>query len=260
MTDTPIQQFTNHRINKSFANLSSAMYQYQLPRYLPTADELPNSDDTPVDNELQELIPGLLKSILRMLWKGRMDWFFGIDMGIYTHPEQPPIVPDGFLSLNVERSFDENLRLSYLLWEEEILPLLVLEVVSAKPGGEYTTKLDKYAELGVLYYVIYNPKRRRKAKLEIHKLIQGNYELQSNNPLWMPEIGLGIGSERAEYDDLTREWLYWYDENDNRYPTPYEQIELERQRANDADRLIEQERQRADRLAAKLRDLGIDPD
>jgi Uma2 family endonuclease len=243
------------------------MYQYQLPRYLPTADELPNSDDTPVDNELQEIIPNLLKSILRMIWKGRMDWFFGIDMGIYTHPEQPPIVPDGFLSLNVERSFDENLRLSYLLWEEEIPPILALEVVSAKPGGEYTTKLDKYAELGVLYYVIYNPKRRRKAKLEIHKLIQGNYELQNANPLWMPEIGLGIGSERAEYDDLMREWLYWYDENDNRYPTPYEQIELERQqteqerqRANDADRLIEQERQRADRLAAKLRDLGIDPD
>jgi Uma2 family endonuclease len=229
------------------------MYQYQLPRYLPTADELPNSDDTPVDNELQELIPGLLKSILRMLWKGRMDWFFGIDMGIYTHPEQPPIVPDGFLSLNVERSFDENLRLSYLLWEEEILPILVLEVVSAKPGGEYTTKLDKYAELGVLYYVIYNPKRRRKARLEIHKLSQGQYELQNANPLWMPEIGLGIGCERAEYDDLMREWLYWYDENDNRYPTPYEQIELERQQT-------ELERQRADRLAAKLRDLGIDSD
>ena len=222
------------------------MYQYELPRYLPTADELPCSDDTPVDNELQEIIPSLLKSILRMLWKGRMDWFFGINMGIYVDPEQPPIVPDGFLSLNVERSFDEDLRLSYLLWEEEILPMLVLEVVSTKPGGEYTTKLSKYAELGVLYYIIYNPKRRRKARLEIHKLIQGNYELQNANPLWMPEIGLGIGSERAEYDDLTREWLYWYDRDANRYPTPYEQIELERQRA--------------ERLAAQLRALGIEPD
>ena len=221
------------------------MYQYELPRYLPTADELPCSDDTPVDNELQEIIPSLLKSILRMLWKGRMDWFFGIDMGIYTNPEQPPIVPDGFLSLNVERSFDEDLRLSYLLWEE-VPPILVLEVVSSKPGGEYTTKLDKYAELGVLYYVIYNPKRRRRARLEIHKLIQGSYELQNANPLWMPEIGLGIGSERAEYDDLTREWLYWYDRDANRYPTPYEQIELERQRA--------------ERLAAQLRALGIEPD
>ena len=222
------------------------MYQYELPRYLPTADELPCSDDTPVDNELQEIIPSLLKSILRMLWKGRMDWFFGIDMGIYTDPEQPPIVPDGFLSLNVERSFDEDLRLSYLLWEEEILPILVLEVVSTKPGGEYTTKLSKYAELGVLYYIIYNPKRRRKARLEIHKLIQGSYELQNANPLWMPEIGLGIGSERAEYDDLTREWLYWYDRDANRYPTPYEQIE--------------QMSQRAERLAAQLRALGIEPD
>jgi Uma2 family endonuclease len=222
------------------------MYQYELPRYLPTADELPCSDDTPVDNELQELIPSLLKSILRMLWEGRMDWFFGIDMGIYTDPDRPPIVPDGFLALNVERHYDEDLRPSYTLWEERVPPILVLEVVSTKPGGEYTTKLDEYARMGVLYYVIYNPKRRRKPRLEIHKLINGKYELQAANPLWMPEIGLGIGCERANYDDLTREWLYWYDENNRRYPTPYERARSERQRA--------------DRLAAKLRALGIDPD
>jgi Uma2 family endonuclease len=250
------------------------MYQYELPRYLPTADELPCSDDTPVDedwsrrkppakevrNELQEIIPSLLKSILRILWNDRMDWSFGIDMGIYSHPERPPIVPDGFLCLNVERHYDEDLRLSYLLWEEEIPPILVLEVVSTKPGGEYTTKLDEYTRMGVLYYVIYNPKRRRKPRLEIHKLVNGKYELQDGNPIWMPEIGLGIGSERASYDRLTREWLYWYDENNRRYPTPDEQIER-------ADRLIEQERQqtelerqRADRLEAKLRALGIDPE
>ena len=233
------------------------MYQYELPRYLPTADELPCSDDTPVDNELQEIIPSLLKSILQILWADRMDWFFGIDMGVYTDPDRPPIVPDGFLSLDVERSYDEDLRLSYLLWEERVIPIFVLEVVSTKPGGEYTTKLQDYAQMGVLYYVIYNPKRRRKARLEIYKLIQGSYQLQNANPLWMPEIGLGIGSERASYDRLTREWLYWYDRDNNRYPTPAEQIELERQRA---DRLIEQERQRAERLAAQLRALGIEPE
>lgn len=229
------------------------MYQYELPRYLPTADELPCSDDTPVDNELQKLIPSLLKSILRMLWEERMDWFFGIDMAIYSDPEQPPIVPDGFLSLNVERVFDENLRLSYTLWEEKVTPILVLEVVSTKPGGEYTTKLQEYARLGVLYYVIYNPKRRRKARLEIYQLQNGNYELQTANPLWMPEIGLGIGCEPANYDGLTREWLYWYDENDCRYPTPYERAKLESQRAD-------LESQRADRLAAQLRALGIEPE
>ena len=100
--------------------------------------------------------------------------------------------------------------------------------------------------MGVLYYVIYNPKRRRKARLEIYKLIQGSYQLQNANPLWMPEIGLGIGSERASYDRLTREWLYWYDRDHNRYPTPAEQIE--------------QISQRAERLAAQLRALGIEPE
>ena len=43
------------------------MLDYHLPRYLPSADELPDSDETLVDKELQELIPALLKSILLML-------------------------------------------------------------------------------------------------------------------------------------------------------------------------------------------------
>jgi Uma2 family endonuclease len=160
------------------------MYQYQLPRYLPTADELPCSDDTPVDNELQEIIPSLLKSILEILWQDRMDWFFGIDMAIYTDPDRSAIIPDGFLSLNVERVFDEQMRSCYTLWEEKVPPVLVIEVVSTTPGGEYTKKLQEYAQMGVLYYVIYflekvlhlgkpqdrtfrNPKRRRKPTLEI---------------------------------------------------------------------------------------------
>ncbi len=35
------------------------------PRHcLPSAEDLPDSDDTPVDNELQDLIPHSLQSIL----------------------------------------------------------------------------------------------------------------------------------------------------------------------------------------------------
>ena len=100
------------------------MFQSELPRYLPSAEELPCSDDTPVDedwswrfppakevrSELQELIPGLLKSILPILWAQRMDWLFGIDMAVYFDPDLPPIVPDGFLSLGVERFYDKELR------------------------------------------------------------------------------------------------------------------------------------------------------
>ncbi|WP_310486625.1 Uma2 family endonuclease [Chamaesiphon sp. VAR_69_metabat_338] len=271
------------------------MFQSELPRYLPSAEELPCSDDTPVDSELQELIPGLLKSILLILWAQRMDWFFGIDMAVYFDPDLPPIVPDGFLSLGVERFYDEELRPSYVLWDESIVPSIVLEVVSATYRQEYTTKLDRYAKLGVLYYVIYNSRRRRKPKLEIYKLVNGNYQLQTGNPLWMPEIGLGIGYERGDYGGVTRDWLYWYDEDNQRYPTPPEWVKLEQQRvlleiaktnqsraeseqaraeseqaraeseqarAESEQAKAESERvqMRAERLAAKLRDLGIDPD
>jgi Uma2 family endonuclease len=96
---------------------------------LPTAAELPDSDDKPVDSELQELIPGLLKAILFYLWPNRTDWLFGIDLGLYYDPDLPCIAPDGFLSLGVKDDVDENLRPSYVLWDEQVIPLLALEVV-----------------------------------------------------------------------------------------------------------------------------------
>ncbi len=66
------------------------MLNYDPLACLPSSEELPDSDDTPVDNELQDLIPGLLKALLAMAWPERMDWFFGIDMGIYYDPDLPP--------------------------------------------------------------------------------------------------------------------------------------------------------------------------
>ncbi len=43
------------------------MIQYNPLQHLRTAEELPDSDDTPVDNELQILIPNLLRAILALL-------------------------------------------------------------------------------------------------------------------------------------------------------------------------------------------------
>jgi Uma2 family endonuclease len=257
------------------------MLEYRFPGYLPSVEDLPDSDETPVDedwswrfppakevrNELQELIPALLKSILLMLWAERMDWLFAIDMGIYTDPDQPPIVPDAFLSLGVERCYDEELRPSYVLWDEQVVPSLAIEIVSPTYRNEYTTKLDRYAAMGVLYYIIYSSRRRRKPKLEVHKLIDGAYQLQFGSPVWMPEIGLGIGYERENYAGVTREWLYWYDEMGKRYPTPNERIEQESQRAQQESLRAQQESQRAVRseqrveeLTRRLRELGVDPD
>jgi len=228
---------------------------------LPSSEELPDSDETPVDNELQDLIPSLLKLILASLWKDRMDWFFGVDMGIYYDPEAPAIVPDGFLSLGVERIVDEELRPSYVLWQENnIPPTLVLEVVSRKYRGEYSRKKAFYAELGVLYYAVYSSRRRRKPPLEFYKLVDGQYIPLVGNPVWLPELELGLGRERASHQGIEREWLFWYDQQGKRYPMPEERAEQAEQQLVQVEQLLEEERQRAERLEARLRELNIDPE
>jgi Uma2 family endonuclease len=196
---------------------------------LPTSDELPDSDGLPVDNELHTLVPNLLGLILGFIWGQRFDWFFGVNMGIYhTTGINPrvPIVPDGFLSLGVERIRGNQLRKSYVVWEEnDIVPIFVLEIVSQTPGGEYDEKISIYAKLGVLYYVIYNPdfwRRDQQEPFEVYQLVNGSYQRQIGEPFWMPEIGLGIGRGIGSHRGLQREWLYWFDQRGNRILTPEE--------------------------------------
>lgn len=50
------------------------MVQYDPSQYLPTAEELPDSDDTPV-NELQILIPAMLREILALQWEDLRGFF-----------------------------------------------------------------------------------------------------------------------------------------------------------------------------------------
>ena len=134
------------------------------------------------------------------------------------------------------------------------VPILALEVVSQNYRGEYSTKKAEYAKLGILYYVVYNPFRRRKPRLEVYKLIDGGYTaLEDGSPVWLPGIGLGIGMERGTYLGIPREWLYWYDRQGQRLLTPQEQAKLAQQEAQEALRRVQL-------LAERLRSLGIDPD
>lgn len=235
---------------------------------------LPDSDDEPVDHEIQNLLPNLLLSILAWLWSDRADWTWNVDMGIFYYRNgqlQPALCPDGFLSVGVPRQRGEQLRLSYAMWmEDEIPPIFVLEIVSKTKGGEYDQKLLRYADLGVLYYCIYNPdhyQRDRHDPFEIYKLIDGVYQRQSGEPFWMSELELGIGRQVGSFQFIDREWLYWFNEAGDRYLTPEERSALFQAQAKtlaaETQTLEEQAqtaKQRADRLAAKLRELGLNPD
>ncbi|UKO97509.1 Uma2 family endonuclease [Nostoc sp. UHCC 0870] len=236
-------------------------YSIALPQ-LPTAAELPDSDDTPVDNELQNLIPNLLLAILSAVWSDRQDWFFGVDMGIYYLPTAPrkSLVPDGFLSLGVERRRQQRGRLSYVLWEENwIPPILVVEVVSQTYGGEYDTKMSKYLDLGVLYYVIYNPDHSQRddhAPFEVYKQIDDEFILRSQERFWIPELQLAIGVDVGIYGDWEREWLFWFNQDGERFPSPDERVEQAQQQAQQA----QQAQQDLEDLRNRLKQRGIDPD
>jgi len=247
---------------------------------LPTEEDLPCSDEKPVDSELQLLAGFLLRGILNHIWGDRFDWLFAVNLGIYPDPYEPAIAPDAFLSLGVERVRENNkLRLSYLLYQEKVMPQWVLEVVSKKPGGEYSTKFRRYAEMGVLYYVIYNPSHYRRDKhemFEVYRLEKGKYILQVGSPVWMPEIGLGIGHEKSYQEGVNRDWLFWYDEEGDRYLPPGDALEqekilrgreklirrsledqLEQQRLESASRLEQEQLESASRLEQEHRSIAL---
>jgi hypothetical protein len=192
-----------------------------------------------------------------------MDWYFGVDMAIYHTTganARVPVVPDGFLSLQVERLRDGQRRRSYVTWvENDIAPILTLELVSHQPGGEYDEKMGIYSNLGVLYYIIYNPEfwqRDQHQPLEVYKLVNGSYQLQNGEPFWMPEVGLGIGRYQDVIGGIPQEILTWYDAQGNRHLNA---TEVERQRADQEAQQKEQERCQRERLETFLRSQGIDP-
>lgn len=220
------------KIQVSNRNTGDTMLDDDLLLSIPTEHDLPDSYETPVDNELQVLVPVLLRAILSHIWSTRFDWFFGINLGVYYDPNKPAIGPDGFLSLGVQRVRpNSELRLSYVVAREKVMPQWVLEVVSKKPGSKYDEKFETYAALGVLYYTIYNPSHYRRDKhepFEVYKLENSQYVRQIGNPVWMPELGLGIGHELGSQDGNQRDWLYWYDESGVKYLAPEDALAQER--------------------------------
>jgi hypothetical protein len=63
---------------------------------------------------------------------------------------------------------------------------------------------------------------------------------------YMPEVGLGLTLWHGTFEEVEADWLRWTDRDGHLLP-------LGRDRAEQAER-------RAERLAARLRELGVDPD
>jgi len=165
--------------------------------------------------------------------------------------------PDWFAVVGVPRFYEEReLRMSYVIWQEGVAPCVVVELLSEGTEKEDLgetlreikqppTKWEVYERiLRVPYYIVFS---RELETFRAFQLTGGHYQelMLPEKRLWLPEINLGLGLWTGICQGLERQWLRWYDAQNNWIPTLVEKTE--------------QEKQRAEQLAAQLRALGVEP-
>jgi Uma2 family endonuclease len=236
-------------------------------------------DDTPVDNFQSEKQQRLLVEPLYSSKSLPTPFLAAANVGLFYQLKGDPIVPDAFLSLGVQCAddFSQRRHRSYFVWEFGKVPEVCIEIVSNQEGdelalsqksqrkGKKICKQDLYAQLGVPYYVVFDPLQQlqnemKGALLRVWTLTSGRYtELTPEGittvgqSVRLETVGLGLTLWEGAFEEtMSRLWLRWCDLEGQIIPTGAEGQATERQRA-------EIERQRADRLAEKLQELGIDP-
>jgi Uma2 family endonuclease len=199
----------------------------------------PESDGQPMaENPLQFQWIITIKESLERVFRDRNDVFVTGDMFWYPvegHPEIA-IAPDAMVVVGRPKGH----RGSYKQWEEEgIAPQVVFEVLS--PGNRPKATIEKfkfYEEYGVQEYYIYDP-----IEIELtgyQRAEDGLREIRRMDGWISPLTGVRF--------DLSGPALA-LDGPDSRRFLTYQEI---------ADEL-DQERARAEHMAAQLRSLGIEP-
>ncbi|MFQ5614902.1 MAG: Uma2 family endonuclease [Anaerolineales bacterium] len=204
-------------------------------------------DDEPVDNMFSAKQQRLMVESIYSSKPIRWPFLADANVGVFRSPYLPPLVPDVFLSLDVEvhENWYAKEHRSYFLWEFGKPPDVVVEIVSNKKGGEAGKKVRVYAQMGVWYYVIYDPQQLIQDEfLRVYKLRAGRYVLKSD--WWLDSVGLGVTLWEGEFEGVWEQWLRWCDQDGNVISTGAE--------------LAKWQRERAERLAAQLRVLGIEPE
>ncbi len=249
---------------------SAAAGQFLRPEDIPSLDDIKIDDGAPVDGIYAEKQMRLLVEPLQSSWPGPGDGrkFMALaNVGLFYAVKKPPLVPDVMVSLDVEVGEDHRAKEnnSYFVWILGKPPEVAIEVVSNTEGEEETRKFRMYAQLGVLYYVIWDPEKYlRSDPLRIFTLGENRYKPLGGG--FLPVVGLGLTTWRGKFENMEDTWLRWCDASGGLIPTGMERAEQERQRADQERQRADQERQRAEqsqqraeRLAAQLKAMGIDP-
>ena len=228
---------------------------------LPDHTQLPESDGTFVKNFQEHPQSILLTDSIEPIIRKRHPtgrYCIGQDCGIYWRMTEPPErgaeAPDWFYVPNVSPLLDGQMRRSYVLWQELIPPLIVLEFVSGD-GSEERDKTPLFDSQGELqkpgkfwiyeqiirpaFYGIYEVKN---SSIELYQLVAGEYVLvqpNEDNHFPVPPLEVELGIWQGKYQNVELPWLRWWDSQGNLLLTGQE---------------------RAEHLAEQLRKAGIEPE
>jgi Uma2 family endonuclease len=206
------------------------------------------SDEPPLESELHLEQIMLLLKCLKWLWRDRTDFYAAGNLTIYYSLNKSKLEdfrgPDFFVVLDTER----KTRKSWVVWEEDgKYPNVILEILSestANTDKEFKKKLyqDTFRTPDYFWFDPYT------LEFAGFHLVDGKYQpLKANNQghLWSQQLGLYLGIHQG--------LLRFFTPEGHLVPTPEEEAESERQQKELA-------LSRVERLAAKLRELNIDPD
>ena len=255
---------------------------------LPTMYDLPSEDleEPGLPDEFHLWQAELLSQTFRPPTYPPEQVFVASDLNLYYDPRNTGWYkrPDWFGVVGVPRLYQgQELRLSYVTWQEGVRPIVVIELLS--PGtqdedlgrresqGKQPGKWQVYEQiLGVPYYITFN---RYSDEWQAFQLAGNRYQAMEllSGQIWIPDLELSLALWQGEYRGALRRWLRWYDAQGNWIPTEAEMVlqaeqragherqqrEQAEQRAEQAEQRAEQAEQRAQELAQRLRELGLEP-
>jgi Uma2 family endonuclease len=219
---------------------------------LPDHTQLPESDGSFVTNFQEHPQSILLTDSLQPVLKRRHpdgQFAVGQDCGIYWRlmdpPERGAVAPDWFYVPDVPPTLGGRVRRSYVLWQEWLAPLIVMEFVS----GDGTEERDRTPITGKFwiyerairagFYAIYEVEH---ARVELYELVGTSFEpvpVNERGHYPVAPLGVELGIWEGIYLGAELPWLRWWDAEGKLLLTGHEQ---------------------AERLAARLREMGVDPE
>ncbi|HEY9801047.1 MAG TPA: Uma2 family endonuclease [Leptolyngbyaceae cyanobacterium] len=220
------------------------------------------SDEPPLETELHLRQIILLFQCLEWLWRDRNDFYAAGNLTIYYSPRQLKSEyfrgPDFFVVLGCER----KTRKSWVVWEEDgKYPNVILEILS-----DSTAKTDKGLKKTIYQdtyrtpdYFWFDPYTQEFAGFH---LVDGQYQpLQANEQgfLWSQQLGLYLGVHQGFVRFFTAEGELVFTPEEEAQQAQ-QQAQQAQQQAQQAQQQAQKAQQKAERLAAKLRELNIDPD